>query len=150
MVLARSLPGAEAAVRLEGAVVPAAAQAAALIAAQRGDQVHRAYITHTHTCHHDEAAPLPPEVRASVSASLSRGAAYRRCVPGPGGTGSRASGGSRGASEGPGRTAPLRCRDSPATAERWLRGETGSDHRTSLLLRGFTAGSNHTGQEPLG
>lgn len=56
---------------------------------------------------------------------------YRRCVRGPGDTGSRVSGESRGASEGPGRTALLHCRDNPGTSERPLRKHVGDSQPTT-------------------
>lgn len=48
------------------------------------------------------------------------GGTHRLCAPGPGDTGSRVSGGSRAAIEGPGRRARRPRMDSLGSAERWL------------------------------
>lgn len=155
-----SSPVTEACLRLEGTVILAAAQTAALITAQRRDQVDWTWATHRNVqlwLHVRRRFPLLKQhnnellnVENTVSVALqcltlkhectfssvcSR--TYHRYVQGPGDTGSRASGESRGASGGPGRTAPPRCTDNPVISERLLWRHDGGWSAMENLLNFF-------------
>lgn len=118
-------PVADAGLRLEGTGVMAVFQTAALIAAQRRDQVDGTWKTHGGG---GGGVNQPTSNFTSNLLIHDDPGTHRLCVPGPGDTGSRVSGRSRVASEGPGRRARRPRRDSLGSAETWL-WETRSEKR---------------------